>query len=149
MMARNPGARARLVGVGLLAATFLTGGLAGAAIKQVRGAADPQEHQGEAREERCRGRREPYAYLNLTGDQKARIDAVFERRRQQMDAFWKENGPRMEMIVDSARAEFQGVLTHEQRTEYDRRRTAERERRKQRERECDEARRDSTKEESR
>ena len=129
-------ARTRLLGFGMLAAVFLAGGLAGAAVLQVRAAADPPapEHEKKERDGECRERRDPFAYLELTPEQRARADAIFEERKRQMDAFWDENGARMEMIVDSARAEFRSVLTDAQRAEYDRRR-AERDAREERERE--------------
>jgi len=146
-MESNPGARVRLVGFALLVATFVAGGLAGAAVNQVRG--DPATVREDESRDRCRERRDPHAYLQLTPEQQARVDAVLERRQKEIAAFWDENGQQMEMIVDSARAEFRNILTEQQRAEFDGRRAAERERRKQRERECDEARRDSTKEETR
>jgi hypothetical protein len=118
-------------------------------LNQVRDATDPATVRENASRDRCRERRDPHAYLKLTAEQQARVDAVLERRQKEIAAFWQENGHQMEMIVDSARAEFRNILTEEQRAEFDRRRAAERERRKQRERDCDEARRDSTKEESR
>ena len=37
-----------------------------------------------------------------------------ERRRDEVDAFWKEHGPEMRAIMDSARAEIRTVLTPEQ-----------------------------------
>lgn len=138
--------RTRLLGVGLLAGVFVAGGLAGAALNQVRGAsavsAPPTAEARDRPEDRpCRV---PFSYLNLTEEQRSRIDAVFERRRQQLDAFWKDNGPRYEMIIDSTRAEFRSVLTPEQLAEYERRReqqrqheARERERRREREQECE------------
>jgi hypothetical protein len=139
-------ARTRLLGAGLLAGVFVAGGLAGAAVHQVRGAsaddAPPAEREREGPRERpCRV---PFGYLNLTAEQRSRVDAAFERRRHQLDAFWKDNGPRYESIVDSTRAEFRSVLTPDQLTEYDRRREEqrqreerEREKRRQREQECE------------
>lgn len=142
--------RTRLLGAGLLAGVFVAGGLAGAALNQVRDvsadSAQPAEHARDERPDRpCRV---PFGYLNLTTEQRTRIDGVFERRRQQLDAFWKDNGPRYEMIVDSTRAEFRTVLTPEQLAEYERRRDEqhqreerEREKRRDREQECERQRR--------
>jgi hypothetical protein len=138
--------RTRLLGAGLLAGVFVAGGLAGAALNQVRDvSADSSPPAAAEREEpRERPCRVPFGYLNLTAEQRTRIDGVFERRREQLDAFWKDNGPRYEMIVDSTRAEFRSVLTPEQLTEYERRRdeqhqreAREREKRREREQECE------------
>jgi Spy/CpxP family protein refolding chaperone len=134
-------ARTRLLGTGLLVAVFVAGGLAGAAVYQVRANTDPPREEGERdRERECR---RPFHYLNLTDEQRPRIDAVIARRHEQMDAFWAENGVRYQMIVDSARAEFRNVLTPEQLAIFDQRRAEqqqreerERERRRQREQEC-------------
>jgi hypothetical protein len=144
-MIMRASARTRLVGVGLLVAVFGAGGLAGAAVHQMRGVVDPPraEDDDRGRERECRQRREPFHYLNPTAEQRTRIDAVIARRKQQMDAFWQQNGPRYQMILDSTRAEFRNVLTPEQLGIYDQRRTEqqqredqERERRRQREQEC-------------
>src|SRR5690606_6057184 len=143
--------KTRLLGAGLLVGVFVAGGLAGAAMNQVRGAtgadaavADSADGRDERQDRPCRM---PFAYLNLTPEQRTRVDAVFERRREQLDAFWKDNGPRYEMIVDSTRAEFRSVLTPEQLAEYDRRRdeqrareAREREKRREREQECEQQR---------
>jgi uncharacterized membrane protein len=151
-------ARTRLLGVGLLAAVFVAGGLAGAAVHQVRGASADGEPrpaaEGDQRHERpCRV---PFGYLDLTAEQRSRVDAAFERRRHQLDAFWKDNGPRYESIVDSTRVEFRSVLTPDQLAEYDRRRAEqqqreerEREKRRQREQECEQQRRQQNEETSR
>jgi uncharacterized membrane protein len=151
-------ARTRLLGVGLLAAVFVAGGLAGAAVNQVRGAsADgaprPEAEGDQPRERPCRV---PFGYLDLSAEQRSRVDAAFERRRHQLDAFWKDNGPRYESIVDSTRVEFRSVLTPDQLAEYDRRRAEqqqreerEREKRRQREQECEQQRRQQNEETSR
>jgi Spy/CpxP family protein refolding chaperone len=143
-MIMKASARTRMVGGGLLVAVFAAGGLVGAAVHQVRAAGDPPQAEGEPdRDPECRQRREPFHYLDPTSEQRTRIDAVIERRKQQMDAFWKQNGPRYQMILDSARVEFRNVLTPEQLAIYDQRRAdherrdeQERERRRQREAAC-------------
>lgn len=143
-MIMRASARTRMVGVGLLVAVFGAGGLAGAAVHQMRTGVEPPREEGDrGRDRDCRQRREPFHYLNLTSEQRTRVDALFERRKQQMDGFWEQNGARYRMIVDSARAEFRNVLTSEQLTIYDQRRAeqqereeGERERRRQREQEC-------------
>lgn len=114
--------QARLLGIALLAATFLIGGLAGAAAvrlsssREARAAAQHAEERGP----RERGAGSVLDQLDLTPEQCQRIQAVLERRRQQTEAFWEEHGPTLRAIVDSAHAEIRAVLTPEQRAEYDR-----------------------------
>jgi hypothetical protein len=140
-MIMRASARTRLVGVGLLVAVFVAGGLAGAAVHEVGAPVDPPRQEGDGEREReCR---RPFQYLNLADEQRPRIDAVIARRKQQMDAFWAENGPRYQMILDSARTEFRSALTAEQLSIYDQRRAEQqqreekdRERRRQHEQEC-------------
>lgn len=123
MTAPRPPRRARLLGIALLVATFAAGMLAGAAFdrtlvaRETAPAQEPGWH--------CHG---PHGgktgmivdRLDLTPEQRARVDAVLARRRAQADTFWEREGPRMRAIVDSTRAEVRAVLTPEQRAEYDR-----------------------------
>lgn len=115
--------RARLLGVALLAAAFSAGGLAGAAFERVLRAdepapAAPADSTG-AKETRYRRTPEILAELDLTPEQQARIDAVMERRKPQMDAFWEGEGRKLRAIVDSTRAEVREVLDAGQRVRYD------------------------------
>ena len=114
--------RTRLLGMALLAATFAAGGLAGAAFERVAFARPAED--AAAREVRCEGEGKKKGLIvdqvNPTPEQRARIDAIMERRRVQMDAFWDGEGQRLRAIVDSTRAEVRQVLTPEQAAEYDR-----------------------------
>lgn len=113
--------RTRLLGMALLAATFAAGGLAGAAFERVAVARPADE--AAAREVRCENGEKKgliVDQVNPTPEQRARIDAIMERRRVQMDAFWDGEGQRLRAIVDSTRAEVRQVLTPEQAVEYDR-----------------------------
>ena len=123
MMRRDETGRLRFAGALLLAAMFAVGILAGVAFAQF----SPFDAQAESDVAECddrddRRRGSLYDNLDLTAEQQARIQSILEERKQQMAAFWDENGPRMEMIVDSARAEIRNVLTESQRAELDRRR---------------------------
>lgn len=123
MTAQRPPRRARLLGIALLVATFAAGMLAGAAFDRTLVAREPAAAQEPGWH--CHG---PHGSktsmivdrLDLTPAQRARVDAIMERRRAQADTFWKREGPRMRAIVDSTRAEVRAVLTPEQRAEYDR-----------------------------
>jgi Spy/CpxP family protein refolding chaperone len=124
------GNRLRLIGAGLLVATFLAGTVAGMAVRQTLFADElPQGQQLERPRppDGRRGdgqRRDPYEGLGLTAEQRAQLDDVFARRRLQIQSFWKEHGPLMEAIRDSARAEVDRIFTAEQRAILDQRREA-------------------------
>lgn len=121
-MRRDETGRLRFAGALLLAAMFAVGILAGVAFAQFNPYAQAQGDVAECDDRNDRRRGSIYDNLDLTADQQARIQSILEERKQQMAAFWDENGPRMEMIVDSARAEIRSVLTESQRAELDRRR---------------------------
>jgi Spy/CpxP family protein refolding chaperone len=108
----------RWIGLAVLAVTFLAGGIAGAAVREVT--ADdppPQQHSGD----REGGRRHgfPYDALGVTAEQRPEIEAILERGRQEMDAVWREYKPVMDAIVDSTRAEVNQVLTADQKQKYE------------------------------
>ncbi len=131
-MTRTDGTgRLRFAGALLLIGTFAVGAVGGLSYAQFGG----RDAAAETDRIDCDDRdRRPgfFDRLDLSPEQQQRIDAILQARREQMDAFWTENGPRMEQIVDSARAEIRIVLTEEQRAEADRLR-AERKARHQRE----------------
>lgn len=135
MNARNPG-RMRLAGMALLAVTFAVGMLAGTAFGRVLSAREPDAGAATAAEcERKRGPHHIFDELDLTVEQRTRIDGIMARRRALTDSLWKSDGARIRAAVDSTRAEIRAVLTPAQATEYDRLR-AEHEERKRREREA-------------
>ncbi len=129
--------RLRFAGALLLAATFAVGALGGYSVAQLSGrgaAAQADEIECDDHDRNRRG--SYYQSLGVSAEQQARIDTILQARKQQMDAFWAENGPRMEQIVDSARAEIRNVLTAEQQAESDRRRAERRAKREQQEQAC-------------
>ena len=119
----RPSGRARLLGLALLVATFTAGMLAGAAFDQALAAREPAPAQEPGWH--CHG---PHGKktsmildrLDLSPEQRRRVDEIMARRRAQADAFWEREGPRMRGIVDSTRSEIRAVLTAEQRAENDR-----------------------------
>jgi Spy/CpxP family protein refolding chaperone len=134
MMRRDETGRLRFAGALLLAAMFAVGTLAGVAFAQFSPfGAQAQTQAPDCRDRDDRRRGSIYDDLGLTADQQGRIQSILETRKQDMAAFWDENRPRMEMIVDSARAEIRSVLTEEQRTELDRRRAERRRQHEERE----------------
>ncbi|MBW3552350.1 MAG: hypothetical protein KY466_02505 [Gemmatimonadetes bacterium] len=114
----TPG-RTRLVGFGLLFASFLVGALTGAAVDRVLSAEEPD---GRPRAERAEGERRSYVIdrIEMSPEQRASIDAILERRSERMRAVWHEVEPRLDAITDSARAEIMHVLTPDQRAQYER-----------------------------
>ena len=125
----------RLVGLSVLAVTFLGGGLAGAAIREVT--ADPPSasegrQEGRDSERRDNDRRFPFEYLEIEGEQRARIEALFERNHEATSAVWHEYKPRFDAIVDSTRAELNRMLTPEQREKFSEYRKRRREQRSER-----------------
>lgn len=121
-MTTGTGGRLRIMGGAVLGLVLVVGGLGGAAIDRAL-TKDPQAAEARDECERFRPpqRRRPYEDLGLSEDQKARIDAALEKRKNQLDDFWKINRPAMDSIVNGARAELRDILTPEQRAEADRR----------------------------
>jgi hypothetical protein len=112
--------RPKLIGVVVLAATLVAGTLAGAAADRVLG----RDHAAERDRPPCPGGpgsgKAMFDALDLSPDQKTRVDSILERRRSQMELVWQETRPRMRALVDSTEAEIRAVLRPDQRTEFDR-----------------------------
>lgn len=112
----------RLVGLIVLVVTFLAGGFTGAAVRELT--ADPapvRQDQADGRDgdsRRDNERRFPFDYLGIEGEQRAEIEALFERNQEAQSAVWHEYKPRFEEIVDSTRAELNRMLTPEQREKF-------------------------------
>lgn len=134
MNARNP-SRMRIAGMALLVVTFAVGMLAGTAFGRVLSAREPDGAAAAAECEQKRGPHHIFDELDLTPEQRARIDGIMASRRERTDSLWQTDGTRIRASVDSTRAEIRAVLTPEQATEYDRLR-AERDEKKRREREA-------------
>jgi Spy/CpxP family protein refolding chaperone len=138
MNARNP-SRMRMAGMALLAVTFAVGMLAGTAFGRVLSAREPDAASASAECEQRRGPHHIFDKLDLSAEQRTRIDGIMERRRALTDSLWQTDGARIRGVVDATRAEIRAVLTPAQAVQYDRLR-AEHEERKRRERHA----RDST-----
>ncbi|MFW5947692.1 MAG: hypothetical protein ACOCUW_04295 [Gemmatimonadota bacterium] len=111
--------RARVLGFGILAVTFIAGALAGAAIDRAVG---DEGRDPSSRTERPDNDRRHHLLdeIDLSEAQEAAIDSILERRTRRMRAIWREFGPRLGAITDSAKIEIMDVLTAEQRAEYER-----------------------------
>ncbi|MEJ2678457.1 MAG: hypothetical protein P8174_05185 [Gemmatimonadota bacterium] len=113
--------RTRLTGAVVLATVFVVGALSGAAIDRAASGRDADAHdRAEQRDRQDRTHHYVFDQLDLTQQQRARIDSVLDVRRNQVTAFWDSAGPHWRAIVDSTRAGIRSVLTPDQRTEYDR-----------------------------
>jgi Spy/CpxP family protein refolding chaperone len=132
MNARNP-SRMRMAGMALLAVTFAVGMLAGTAFGRVLSAREPDARAAAAKCER--GPHHIFDELDLTPEQRTRIDGIMASRRSRTDSLWQSDGTRIRAAVDSTRAEIRAVLTPTQAVEYDRLR-AEHEEKKRRERQA-------------
>ena len=126
----GPGQRLRALGAAILVATFVAGGVAGAALHQAVFADElpSQQPTGRDRDGERRPRRDPYEGLGLSTEQRAAIDSIVAAGRVQVDAFYKEYGPILESIRDSTRARIDRIFTPEQRAELERRRDLRRQR---------------------
>lgn len=110
--------RARLLGYGLLAATFVAGALAGAAIDRAVVGADGPTEKARDRDRNDRERSYIIDRVDMSESQRASIDSILERRVERMRAVWREAEPRLDAITDSARSEIMDVLTPEQQERY-------------------------------
>ena len=106
----------KLAAVGLLAAVFVAGGLAGWGGRE----AVERDERGMGP-----GRRGPDAIvaylgreLDLSGAQRDSIRAIFARHRPETDALWTQVRPRFDSIKTRVRAEIDAQLTAEQRTKH-------------------------------
>jgi Spy/CpxP family protein refolding chaperone len=59
------------------------------------------------------------ANLDLTPDQWAGIERVFESREDRLEAYWDSRLPELEAVIDSSREEIRQILTPAQRAAYD------------------------------
>jgi Spy/CpxP family protein refolding chaperone len=116
--------RSRLIGLALLCAVFVVGALSGAAVDRLLGARSsfPSRSAPSCPERRGDPRR-LFDELALTAEQREQATKILEGRRTQMDAFWRESGPRLRAIVDSTHTELGKILTPDQRKTLDRLKT--------------------------
>lgn len=109
--------KSKLAAVGLLAAVFIAGGLAG------WGGHEAAER--EDRGPRGRGRGNPDAIvaylskeLDLSSAQRDSVRAIFARHRPETDALWTQVRPRFDSIKTRVRAEIDAQLTPDQRAKH-------------------------------
>jgi Spy/CpxP family protein refolding chaperone len=107
--------RSKLAAVGLLAAVFVAGGLAG------WGGREAAERDGRGGP-RHGGPDAMVAYLSreldLRSAQRDSVRAIFARHRPETDSLWARVRPRFDSIKARMRAEIDAQLTPEQRTRH-------------------------------
>jgi len=105
--------RSKLAAVGLLAAVFVAGGLAG------WGGREAAERDGRGP---GRGPDAMVAYLSrkldLSPAQRDSVRAIFARHRPETDSLWARVRPRFDSIKARMRSEIDAQLTPEQRTRH-------------------------------
>jgi len=105
--------RSKLAAVGLLAAVFVAGGLAG------WGGREAAERDGRGPH---RGPDALVAYLSreldLSSAQRDSVRAIIARHRPETDALWAQIRPRFDSIKTRMRAEIDAQLTPEQRIRH-------------------------------
>jgi Spy/CpxP family protein refolding chaperone len=130
-MVTNGGSR--WVGLGLVLVAFLTGGFAGVALERtlaapaevaVEGVEAPRggpDRRGSPRGGRggLPNRAPILDGLELTEDQRSRVDSILEEGRRRVTTLWREQESVFRAAMDSTQAEIHGVLSPEQREEYD------------------------------
>lgn len=58
-------------------------------------------------------------HLDLTDDQRAKVERILERRHERMNGLWAAIRPQLRQEIDAANAEIAGVLTPEQRQRFE------------------------------
>ncbi|HEX6910356.1 MAG TPA: hypothetical protein VF142_08170 [Longimicrobium sp.] len=109
--------RARAVGILLLAASFVVGGLAGMAAEEALGLDwfDFLDEDAVPADERL------FTGMGLTEAQRRQIEGIRGRREERLEAYWEGRLPDIVRIMDDAYGEMRQVLTAAQRPDFDRR----------------------------
>jgi len=114
-------ARNRWLALAVLSATFLAGGAIGVAVARVvteKQAEQPTRPPDGRRDQRNNGP-SIFDQMGLTTAQQAAMDSIMEKRRRDLDAFWKLHNPEVRAIIDSARVEIDRLLTPAQRKQFE------------------------------
>jgi Spy/CpxP family protein refolding chaperone len=109
--------RARAVGILLLAGTFAVGALGGMAMEEAMGLDwfDFLDEDATPSEDRL------FAGVELSREQRARIEEIRDRREDRLEAYWESRVPEIQRIVDQSYGEMRAVLPPERHADFDRR----------------------------
>jgi Spy/CpxP family protein refolding chaperone len=115
------GRRARLAAAAVLVATFVLGGVAGAVLDRALPWGDEQDRVAGLCGAGLGPGGQPLVLqqLDLTPEQRPRLEGIVARRHPQMQALWQEFQPRVNALMDSARTEMDAILTPEQQAKHD------------------------------
>ncbi|OLC07955.1 MAG: hypothetical protein AUH41_09310 [Gemmatimonadetes bacterium 13_1_40CM_66_11] len=105
--------RSKLAAVGLLAAVFLAGGLAGWGGREAAERDDRGPHRGPDALVAYLSRE-----LDLSSAQRDSVRAIIARHRPETDALWAQIRPRFDSIKARMRTEIDAQLTPKQRTRH-------------------------------
>ena len=110
--------RSRAVALSILLLVFAVGGLAGMAVEEGLGLDWfdflDEDQPGEA----ISGDEDFLLRLDLTADQRERIEQIFEQQDDQLETYWREHLPAIRSIVAASDTRIDSVLTPAQRTQY-------------------------------
>jgi Spy/CpxP family protein refolding chaperone len=110
--------RVRLQGIALLVVALGVGVLGGMALERARSSLGAPPGPPPSGPQQA-GLPPDLAQLDLTADQQAQIQAIFDRARPVTDSILALMLPRLRMAEDSTRAQIRAVLTTEQQQRYD------------------------------
>lgn len=110
----------RVLGFLVLVVAFAAGAVVATALNQVLHADEAPTAAAGASESCDEPRTRILDQVGLTDEQRASIEAILDRRREQTHSVWSDAKPALRAIMDSTRAEIRAVLTPEQRDTYDR-----------------------------
>lgn len=108
--------RSKLLAAALLFAAFVAGGAVGGAVSAAWG--DNERRVSSEPRHRTSYAERLQAELVLSVQQRDSVNAILERREEQMDVIWREIRPRFDSLRTAIRGEIMSLLIDDQRTRY-------------------------------
>lgn len=109
----------RAQALALLLLTFVVGVLGGMAIERLRMTRRPPRQPAAMLGMRGGGMPRMFEELDLTPDQRQRIEGILQQSRPLTDSVLQSSLPRLRAIRDSVRLQIRAVLTPEQQERFD------------------------------
>jgi Spy/CpxP family protein refolding chaperone len=113
--------RARVLGALLLTMTFVVGGLGGMALEEAAGIDWFDFLDEDAPSDDSGGDRAFLMQMDLTSEQRDRIDAIFEQQDDELETYWRSQLPALRAIVRQSDTRIAAVLSAEQRAQFEQR----------------------------
>jgi Spy/CpxP family protein refolding chaperone len=107
--------RGRTTAILLLALTFVVGGLSGMALEEGAGL-DWFEFLDDDNEDGA----ELMTGINLTADQREKIDDIIDRQEDELEDYWESRMPEIRTVLDGTYAEIRALLDPSQQQQFDR-----------------------------